>query len=592
MTRRIVRTLTQLGAVVFVTSIVIFFLDRNYRVLPNALHNYMPSHHPGLVVTDITLTTCSSLKPFSSCELNPNEWQRIEKELYLGRAWTSKAYLHVRRRREEELTEDDKVVVGVSVGSLNPGDVADGSEHWEPRPGGIWLKRSRNKKSSDSDAAVTDVDVVFGDDATEARNGWGIVGRPLHLGTGGNLLSAHLTVRRGAPHQPKKPKPRIPDNGRFKIMQVGDLHLSTGVGECRDAVPDSYKGGKCEADPRTLDFLTKMLDEEKPDLVILSGDQVNGDTAPDAPSAIYKYASLLIERKIPYAAIFGNHDDEKSMSREGQMALMETLPYSLSQAGPVDVDGVGNYYIEVLARGHNEHSALTIYLLDTHAYSPDERHYPGYDWVKPSQIDWFKRTSASLKRNHDGYTHRHMDIAFIHIPLTEYADWDKPRVGEWREGVTAPVYNTGFHDALVEEGVVMVSAGHDHVNDYCSLSSHGDETKSFLPGWDQKLPLESEKDKDKDKENQANKVPAMWMCYSGGVGFGGYAGYDGYIRRLRLFEVDTEEARITTWKRVEFGDNAQARVDQQVLVEAGKAYFAPPPPPPPVAEGGEQQQQQ
>jgi hypothetical protein len=85
----------------------------------------------------------------------------------------------------------------------------------------------------------------------------------------------------------------------------------------------------------------------------------------------------------------------------------------------------------------------------------------------------------------------------------------------------------------------------------------------------------------------------MWMCYSGGIGFGGYAGYDGYIRRLRLFEVDTEEARITTWKRVEFGDNAQARVDQQILVEAGKAYFAPPPsPPPPPSEAGEQQQQQ
>lgn len=247
----------------------------------------MPSHHPGLVVTDITITTCSSLKPFSSCELNPNEWHRIEKELYLGKAWTSRAYLHVRRKHEEELTAEDEVVVGVSVGSLNPGDVSKESEHWEPRQGGIWLKRSRNKKSSDSDSAVTDVDVIFGDDATEARNGWGIVGRPLQLGTGGNLLSAHLTVRTGAPHELKKPKPRIPDNGRFKIMQVGDLHLSTGVGECRDAVPDGYKGGKCEADPRTLDFLTKMLDEEKPDMVILSGDQVNGDTAPDAPSVCY-----------------------------------------------------------------------------------------------------------------------------------------------------------------------------------------------------------------------------------------------------------------------------------------------------------------
>lgn len=123
----------------------------------------------------------------------------------------------------------------------------------------------------------------------------------------------------------------------------------------------------------------------------------------------------------------------------------------------------------------------------------------------------------------------------------------------------------------------------DHVNDYCSISSHGDETKSFLPGWEQKLPLESEK-----KPDDVKKVPAMWMCYSGGVGFGGYAGYDGYIRRLRLFEVDTEEARITTWKRVEYGDT-QARIDQQILVEAGKAYFAPAPEPAPPA--GEQQQQ-
>ena len=32
-------------------------------------------------------------------------------------------------------------------------------------------------------------------------------------------------------------------------------------------------------------------------------------------------------------------------------------------------------------------------------------------------------------------------------------------VGEWKEGVTAPVYNSGFRDALVEQGIVMVSAG-------------------------------------------------------------------------------------------------------------------------------------
>lgn len=147
------------------------------------------------------------------------------------------------------------------------------------------------------------------------------------------------------------------------------------------------------------------------------------------------------------------------MSREGQMELMETLPYSLSQAGPADIDGVGNYYVEVLAPGNSDHSALTMYFFDTHAYSPDERNFPGYDWVKPSQIEWFHQTAAGLKTKHNEYTKRHMDISFIHIPMTEYADWELPRVGDWKEGVTAPLYNSGFRDALVAEGVVMVSGG-------------------------------------------------------------------------------------------------------------------------------------
>jgi hypothetical protein len=147
------------------------------------------------------------------------------------------------------------------------------------------------------------------------------------------------------------------------------------------------------------------------------------------------------------------------MSRAAQMELIETLPYSLSRAGPAEIDGVGNYYIEVLARGGSGHSAITVYLLDTHAYSPNERKFPGYDWIKKNQIDWFRSTAQGLKKKHKEYTHMHMDVAFIHIPLPEYRDADIPRVGAWLEPSTAPVYNSGFHDALVDEGVVMVSCG-------------------------------------------------------------------------------------------------------------------------------------
>jgi 3',5'-cyclic AMP phosphodiesterase CpdA len=516
----------------------------------------MPSHHPGLIVTDMTIATCSSVNIFSSCDLDPKKWQRIPKDLYLGKAWTTSAYLHVTRKHEEELTDEDSVVMDVAVGSMNPGPpkTARDKNHdpWEPRPGGLWIKRSAKKKSSDSDLAVTDVDILFGDDAAEAREHWAITGAPLVPSQGRSQLSAHLTIRRGGRHIMKKPKPRIREDGKFKIMQLADLHLSTGVGACRHAVPDSYNGGPCEADPRTLEFVAKILDEEKPDFVVLSGDQVNGDTAPDAPSAILKYAALLAKRKIPHAGIFGNHDDEKTMSREAQMALMETLPYSMSQAGPDGIAGVGNYYVEILARGTSDHSALTMYFLDSHAYSPDEHRYPGYDWIKANQIQWFKKTASGLKAKHKEYTHRHMDIAFIHIPLPEYGDANNPRIGEWKEGVTAPQLNSGFRDALVEEGILMVSAGHDHCNDYCALSTHNED-----------------------------QSPALWMCYAGGVGFGGYAGYGEFHRRVRVFEIDTNVNRISTWKRLEYGD-VEARLDEQIIVDSGKLVAPPPPPAPPA----------
>lgn len=147
------------------------------------------------------------------------------------------------------------------------------------------------------------------------------------------------------------------------------------------------------------------------------------------------------------------------MSRSLQMELIEKLPYSLSKAGPADIDGVGNYYVEVLARGSSGHSAITVYLLDSHSYSPNERKFKGYDWIKQNQIDWFRKTAQSLKRSHKEYTHHHMDVAFIHIPIPEYTYPNLTLVGEWKEPSTAPAYNSGFYDALVGEGISMVSCG-------------------------------------------------------------------------------------------------------------------------------------
>jgi 3',5'-cyclic AMP phosphodiesterase CpdA len=522
---------------------LIVFLDTRYRVLPDSIHNHLPAHHPGFVVTDVTVVSCSTLNPFSRCSKDGKHWHKLNKDLYLGKGYVSKAYLYVERKREEDLSPHEELVHDIQIGRTPPAsiDPTSKAERWESRPSGIWIKKSSKRHINDASKVVTGIDVLFGADAADPRSNWQLQDIPLMIEAHPDSPEPRLTVRKGPAIKVEKPTPRIRKDGKFKIMQAADLHLATGFGKCRHALPE---GVPCEADPRTLAFVERLLEDEKPDFIVLTGDQVNGDTAPDAQSAIFKYSTLFAERKIPYAGIFGNHDDEGNLNRAESMAIMDGLPYSLSTAGPEDVEGVGNYVVEILGRGSTSHSALTLYMLDTHSYSPEEKKYHGYDWLKESQIEWFKSTSQSLKRKHKEYTHIHMDLAFIHIPLPEYRNPDGlPVIGNWTEPPTAPAYNSNFKDALIDEGVVMVSCGHDHVNDYCVPAT--------------------------DKEE---KKPALWMCYGGGAGFGGYGGYYGYHRRIRFFDFDMNEARVSTWKRMEWGDT-EKRVDEQIIVDGGRVVI-------------------
>lgn len=459
-------------------------------------------------------------------------WARINKDLYLGSSWRTSAYVFVERRHERDVLPLEPVVIDLKMGQFNPG--AGTGKTWEARKAGLWVLR-QPLSHADPEKIVTTVDVLYGAGAVDPRPGWTVKDMTLF----DTRTSARLTFCRQPPPKSERPVPRIRKDGKFKIMQVSDMHLSTGPGKCRQVYPRLHDETKCEADDRTLKLVERLINEENPDLIVASGDQVNGETSPDAQTAIFKFAELFARYKTPWAAVFGNHDQMSNLDNSAAMTIMSQLPYSLSQPGPVEADGVGNYFVEVLAKG-SSHSALTLYLLDTHAGHPDQRHFPGYNFVQPNQIRWFKDTSESLRQAHREYTHIHMNLAFIHIPLPEYRDRKSQIVGSWAEPVMAPTHNSHFRDALVEENVLAVSCGHDHVNDYCMLS-----------------------------KNQ-NDSPALWMCYAGGSGFGGYAGYNDYVRRVRFFDIDMNSAQIITYTRPEYPQTSPKRDGEVMIVDGGK----------------------
>ncbi|KAI0513012.1 Metallo-dependent phosphatase-like protein [Xylaria bambusicola] len=510
-------------------------------------------------VTDITIRFGPPICPVTSPGPEATSRQRghrIEKDLYLYSAESS-AWLYIATINDADLRIDDLVVTDVKVGEHNTRD-EDLGLGWESRPAGVWIRRNKYRESHQS---VLDLDVLFGLDAVDPRPQWTLMQQPLQLNASLDIPIARLTIRRGrAAPEPKDPHPPTPlrarKNGKFKIVQISDTHMVTGVGVCKDAIDaDGNFLPQSVADPLTVDFIGGILDVERPDLVILTGDQLHHDIL-DSQSAIFKVTAPIIARSIPFATVFGNHDAEgtHALSRAAQMSLLQNLPFSLCQAGPQEIEGVGNYYLQVFS--HNAPSPLiSLFFLDTHGQIKSEVKDPDYEPIRQGQIEWFKNTSRKLRKARDddisfNNNDYHVSLAFLHIPFPEYAD-DSLRIfgGHRREPTEGPSLNSHFYDALVEEDVVAVGCGHDHVNDFCGL-------------------MQRKNDGDLQEGRHKPSRLGPWLCYGGGAGFGGYSSYGGnrYHRRMRIWDFDTNTGTIATWKRVEY---ARERVDELVLVEGG-----------------------
>ncbi|KAI1767241.1 Metallo-dependent phosphatase-like protein [Hypoxylon sp. FL1150] len=497
------------------------------------------------VITNLALTFGY---PTSFGTISREKWRRIPKDLCLHTSEEA-AWLHVEQSNEKNITARDLVVTDIKVAEQNPG--TDTDDLWESRSAGIWVRRS--KYTGDNARTVTDIDVLFGVDAVIPRPQWSLVRPPLQLNARPDVPAAQISMRRGtAKSNPENPLPklRVKKDGKFKVLQVSDTHMVTGVGVCDDAMDaDGQPLPQSEADPLTVNFLGGVLDVEKPDLVVLTGDQLHHDIL-DTQSALFKVVAPLIERSIPYAAVFGNHDDEGryALSREAQMSLLQNLPFNLSQPGPEEADGVGNYYLQVFAQAPSRVPLLTLFFLDSHGQIPSEVKDPDYDCIAQNQIDWFTSTSQELRKarekNGDGeHNPLHLSLAFMHISLCEYADSDLILKGGHRgEPTEGPSFNSHFYDALAREGIAAVGCGHDHVNDFCAIRPQNDGSDMPEPG--------------------------PWLCHGGGSGFGGYGSYDGkrYYRRMRVWEFNTTSGGLKTWKRVEY---ARERIDELVLMEGG-----------------------
>ncbi|KAF2741877.1 Metallo-dependent phosphatase [Sporormia fimetaria CBS 119925] len=516
------------------------------------------------IVTDISIRYWSSPDP----TFQPDSWRRIEKDLYLHTGCGKSAWLLVSQVAQCDLEPSSLVVTDVRISStLSP---RERSETWEEREAGFWVQR--RPYNNDLQRAITGLDVLFGRDAVDPRPQWTLLDDPLQLPDAPTSTPiARLTMRRGASTpDPAKPMLRAREDGTFKIVQISDTHMVTGVGSCNDAMDaDGNALEELEADPLTVEFLSSILDKEKPDLVVFTGDLLHHNIL-DSQTTLFKVVAPVIARSIPWAVVFGNHDDEGdyAQSRSAQMAIYHSLPFSLCCSGPDNVYGVGNYYVEILPFASPGSPIATLFFLDSHGQINDDMQYPDYEAIQPSQIKWFEDTSQALRNKREGAAQessnctastqdgsdrsrendKHSLLMFFHIPLPEFANDDNLFTvgGQRHEPTMAPHVNTHLYDALVRERVVAVGCGHDHVNDFCARV------------------------KRRSKGGADDSPYGPWLCHSGCAGFSAYCSYGPtrYYRRTRVWEIDGVTGRLKTWKRVEYREDRVDEVGLSRLVKA------------------------
>jgi len=301
------------------------------------------------------------------------------------------------------------------------------------------------------------------------------------------------------------------NSGKFKIIQLTDIQDTPDI------------------DPETIALIEAALDQEKPDLVVLTGDQVRGQ-APKmrgekrehyVREAIRQICAPMDRRGIPFTIAFGNHDIEKVPGQKQLEWYLES-PNCLAEDAP-GLSGCGNHHIIIAGQGGKP--ALNIYMLDSHGSAG----LTGYKPLQQDQIDWYRQVRDGLKEQAGDYV---PSLLFMHIPVeaiyrlfTESAKrtkhsqpgfagfkgkhyaLDETRAqGRHKEMLCVPGSDAGLFETASEKGDMLgMYFGHDHKN-------------SFV-----------------------GRVNGIDLGYAPGCGFAAYG--DGVYRGARVFAFDEANPR-------------------------------------------------
>lgn len=239
-------------------------------------------------------------------------------------------------------------------------------------------------------------------------------------------------------------------DGTFKVLQLTDTHYIAGD-------PRSERALRC---------VEEMLEKEKPDLVIHTGDVIFG--APSRESVLEILAPIS-RRGIPFAVAMGNHDGQFDVPRAELYEIIRSVPGCINR--PAAEKGIAGDSNDVIVLSSPKGPERILYLFDSGdaVVLKGEETLHSYDYIRYDQLGWYRTQSLHWREVAGGSPVPSM--AFFHIPLRELEDalreggellsgnnCEPPCPSRLNSGLLAQMREMQDIDALV--------FGHDHDCDY------------------------------------------------------------------------------------------------------------------------------
>jgi len=262
------------------------------------------------------------------------------------------------------------------------------------------------------------------------------------------------------------------ENQQFKILIVADTQDTA------------------QPQQAMLRLLNSALDVADPDLVVFLGDMIHGSSTPgvdNVKKAIDAIIQPVVQRGIPFALVFGNHDYESGVSNEEQLQIYQSYPGCLAIEGE-EMPGTGNYTL-LIDNPLIPESPLILWFLDSGTYAEPGRGKYGY--VTEEQNEWMLRSNNEFLARYKSpvsYVFQHIPVPQVYEMITEVPFGTKGSVtqygsnflkkwyipnpdyiwaGNLGEGPCSSEYDSGEFSAWKSMGVKAAFFGHDHLNDYC-----------------------------------------------------------------------------------------------------------------------------